>query len=180
MLCFSNWLLRMSGKARWVALFHSSKRPPPSQQFNNDASIACTTLCQLFDGGNHFDDIGVNAGGCYKNREQRQCNCISRRSTGIHSHQHVADAGLTRPTPQLSCLGPCLAIEMLQRAGQKNLVNIGNNLPKVQHEVGLTTTIKEKRSTFMCWRQLSSMNDTNVPGVIICLRCQRRTSVYKS
>ena len=50
-------------------------------------------------------------------------------------------------------------------------------LPKVQEN--LRTAIKEWRSTLECSSQSSSKN-TNVPGVIICLRCYRRRSVIVS
>ena len=57
---------------------------------------------QLLDGGNHFDDIGFNG----RYNRQRRYNYTSR-STGIplpreRLHAHVADTGLTRPTPQPS------------------------------------------------------------------------------
>ncbi len=72
------------------------------QQYTDDASNAGTTPRQLLDGGNHFDDIGVNG----RYNRQRRYNYMSR-STGIplpreRLHSHVEDTGLTRPTPQPS------------------------------------------------------------------------------
>ena len=73
------------------------------QQYNNDASSSGTIPRQLLDGGNHFDDISANG----RYNRQRRYNYISM-STGIplprkRLHSHVADAGLTRPTPQPPC-----------------------------------------------------------------------------
>ena len=55
---------------------------------------------QLLDGGNHFDDIGMNG----RYNRQRRYNYISE-TAGIalprdRLHSFVADSGVTRPTPQ--------------------------------------------------------------------------------
>lgn len=69
------------------------------QHADDSRTTGTVTPLQLLDGGNHFDDIGLN--GCYN--RQRQYNYLSRR-TGIplprdRLHSHVADTGLTRPMP---------------------------------------------------------------------------------
>jgi hypothetical protein len=73
------------------------------QQYNNNASSAGITPCQLLDGSNRFDDISANV--CYN--RQRRYNYIST-STRIplprkRLHSYVADTGLSRPTPQPPC-----------------------------------------------------------------------------
>ena len=66
----------------------------------DSSSTGTVTPRQLLDGGNHFDDIGVNG----RYNRQRRYNYLSR-TTGRplpreRLHSHVADTGLTRPIPQ--------------------------------------------------------------------------------
>jgi hypothetical protein len=68
----------------------------------DSSSTGTVTPRQLLDGGNHFDDIGVNG----RYNRQRRYNYLSR-ITGRplpreQLHSHVADTGLTRPIPQPS------------------------------------------------------------------------------
>ena len=88
------WRIEVSGAVPLVRT--------PEQYTEDDASGGGMTPRQLLDGGNHFDDIGVNG----RYNRQRRYNYTSR-STGIplpreRLHAHVADTGLTRPTPQPS------------------------------------------------------------------------------
>ena len=70
---------------------------------NGRSTIGTATTLQLLDGGkNHFDDIGLNG----RYNRQRQYNYLSRIAGSPllreQLHSHVADTGLTRPSPQPS------------------------------------------------------------------------------
>lgn len=69
---------------------------------NASTTIGTVTPHQLLDGGNHFDDIGLNG----RYNRQRRYNYLSRINGSPlpreRLHSHVADTGITRPTPQPS------------------------------------------------------------------------------
>jgi hypothetical protein len=86
------WRNKLTGAVPLVETTHH-------QHADDSRTTGTVAPLQLLDGGNHFDDIGLNG----RYNRQRRYNYLSRR-TGIplprdRLHSHVADTGLTRPMP---------------------------------------------------------------------------------